>query len=73
MGGARKSRARRAPGAPADLVQKIVHNLPLGVYVVDRGYTIVAWNKTQGAGPLSLPGQNVIGQKVSDVLTFFPR
>src|SRR3989304_767964 len=33
------------------LTQKILDSLPLGLYVIDRTFTIVAWNRTRETAP----------------------
>ncbi|MFQ5989165.1 MAG: PAS domain-containing protein [Candidatus Methylomirabilales bacterium] len=49
------------------LTQKILDSLPLGLYVIDRSFTIVAWNRTRETGP-GLRREDVIGRNLFEVL-----
>jgi hypothetical protein len=71
IGATQERPARAVCGAPGAPRGKIAHRPPLGVSVVHRDYSILAWNMTRGAGPLSLPGQNAIRQNLFGVRRSF--
>ncbi len=50
------------------LTQKILDSLPLGLYVIDRSFTIVAWNRTRETAPWGMKRQEVIGRNLFEVL-----
>lgn len=50
------------------LTQKILDSLPLGLYVIDRSFTIVAWNRTRETGPPGMRREDVIGRNLFQVL-----
>jgi PAS domain S-box-containing protein len=50
------------------LTQKILDSLPLGLYVIDRRFTIVAWNRTRETAPWGMKRQEVIGRNLFEVL-----
>lgn len=50
------------------LTQKILDSLPLGLYVIDRSFTIVAWNRTRETVPWGMKREDVIGRHLFQVL-----
>ena len=50
------------------LTQKILDSLPLGLYVIDRNFTIVAWNRTRETAPWGMKREEVIGRNLFQVL-----
>ncbi len=50
------------------LTQKILDSLPLGLYVIDRSFTIVAWNRMRETGPPGMRREDVIGRNLFEVL-----
>ncbi len=50
------------------LTQKILDCLPLGLYVIDRNFTIVAWNRTRETAPSGMRRDEVIGRNLFQVL-----
>jgi len=76
--GARESAASLAQEvdrrtAEAEMQQRfteaIVDTLPLSLYVIDREYRIVAWNRNRELGELGLPRGAVLGRNIFEVLT----
>jgi signal transduction histidine kinase len=51
-----------------DLGQSVLDAVPLGLYVVDRKYRVLAWNRMREAGPRGLPAAKAVGQPLSRVL-----
>jgi two-component system NtrC family sensor kinase len=51
----------------------ILDALPLSLYVVDRDYKIVTWNKQREVGELGIPRDMAIGRDVFDVLDKYPQ
>jgi two-component system NtrC family sensor kinase len=49
--------------------EAIIDSLPLSLYVIDRNYRIVAWNRNRELGELGIPRDTVLGRKIFDVLT----
>lgn len=50
----------------------IIDSLPVGLYVVDRSYRIVVWNRKRETGTQGLRRDQVVGRLVFDVLTRQP-
>src|SRR5439155_11081174 len=48
--------------------EAILDALPVSLYVVDRDYRIVTWNRHREVGMLGLPRDAAIGRDVFDVL-----
>lgn len=76
--GARESAATLAEEvdrrtAEAEMQQRfteaIIDTLPLSLYVIDRDYRIVAWNRNRELGELGLPRGAVLGRNIFEVLT----
>ena len=53
--------------------ETILDALPLSLYVVDRDYKIVTWNKQREVGELGIPRDMAIGRDVFDVLDKYPQ
>ncbi|HKP30945.1 MAG TPA: ATP-binding protein [Gemmatimonadales bacterium] len=50
----------------------IIDSLPLGIYVIDRDYRIVLWNRKRETGTQGLRRDQALGRRVFDVLTRHP-
>jgi signal transduction histidine kinase len=63
---------KRLPGTQAEplagLGAAALDALPIGLYVVDRGLRVVAWNRLREKGPLGLPRRRALGRPLSRVL-----
>ena len=55
-------------GAYARLHSMTIDSLPVGLYVVDRDYRVVIWNRKRETGTQGLRRSDVIGRRVLDVL-----
>lgn len=53
-------------------IEAILDALPVSLYVVDRDYRIVAWNKNREIGLQGVPREEVIGRKIFEVLSRYP-
>ena len=53
--------------------EAVLDALPLSLYVVDRDYKIVTWNKQREVGELGVPRDLAIGRDVFDVLDKYPQ
>ncbi len=53
--------------------EAIIDTLPVSLYVVDRNYCVVAWNRNRELGGQGIPREDVIGKNIFDVLTKQPR
>jgi two-component system NtrC family sensor kinase len=51
-----------------ELMGHIVDSLPVGLYVVDKDYRIVAWNRKREAGTQGVAREDAIGKSVFEVL-----
>jgi two-component system, NtrC family, sensor kinase len=51
----------------------VLDSLPVSLYVVDRDFRVVAWNRHREIGVLGLPREEVIGRNIFDFLTKQPR
>jgi two-component system NtrC family sensor kinase len=56
-----------------ELMGHIVDALPVGLYVVDRDYRIVAWNRKRETGTQGVAREDAIGRSVFDVLYRQPK
>ncbi|HBR56612.1 MAG TPA: hypothetical protein DEA22_03945 [Blastocatellia bacterium] len=52
--------------------EAILDALPVSLYVVDRDYRIVTWNRHREIGAQGIPRDAVIGRNVFDVLARYP-
>lgn len=55
-------------GVERRLARLTIDSLPVGLYVVDRQYRIVAWNRKRETGTQGLRRDDVIGRPVAEVL-----
>jgi two-component system NtrC family sensor kinase len=55
-------------GLVAQLNRMTIDSLPVGLYVVDRGYRVVVWNRKRETGTQGLRRSDVLGKRVVDVL-----
>ena len=46
----------------------VLDAMPIGLYVVDRGLTVVAWNRAREKGPFGQPRGQVLGRPLKKVL-----
>jgi PAS domain S-box-containing protein len=56
-----------------ELMGHIVDALPVGLYVVDKDYNIVAWNRKRETGTQGVAREDAIGKSVFEVLYRQPR
>lgn len=49
--------------------EAIIDNLPVSLYVIDRDFRVVAWNRNRELGGQGIPRGLAIGRSVFDVLT----
>jgi two-component system NtrC family sensor kinase len=56
-----------------ELMGHIVDALPVGLYVVDKDYRIVAWNRKRETGTQGVAREDAIGRSVFEVLYRQPR
>src|SRR6266536_245026 len=52
---------------------RIIDSLPVGLYVIDRGYRIRAWNRKREAGTQGVSREEALGRDVFEVLDRQPR
>ncbi|MCY7346110.1 MAG: PAS domain-containing protein, partial [Pyrinomonadaceae bacterium] len=53
--------------------EAVLDALPVSIYVIDRDYRIVTWNRHREIGVQGIPRDSVIGRDVFDVLAKQPR
>jgi two-component system NtrC family sensor kinase len=53
--------------------ESILDALPVSLYVVDREYRIVTWNRHREVGELGIPRDLAVGRNVFDVLEKYPQ
>ncbi|HTH51327.1 MAG TPA: ATP-binding protein [Pyrinomonadaceae bacterium] len=53
--------------------EAVLDALPVSLYVVDRDYSIVTWNKQREIGQLGIPRETAVGRNVFDVLDKYPQ
>jgi two-component system NtrC family sensor kinase len=56
-----------------ELMGHIVDSLPVGLYVVDKDYNIVAWNRKRESGTQGVAREDAIGKSVFEVLYRQPK
>jgi PAS domain S-box-containing protein len=49
-------------------IEKIVDSLPVGLYVIDRGYRIQAWNRKRETGLQGVSREEAIGRTIFEIL-----
>lgn len=50
-------------------MERIVDSLPIGIYVIDRDYSVTTWNRKRETGILGISRERVIGQNVLSVFS----
>ncbi|HYP50455.1 MAG TPA: PAS domain-containing protein, partial [Pyrinomonadaceae bacterium] len=53
--------------------ETVLDALPVSLYVIDKDYRIVTWNKNREIGRQGVPREEVIGRNVFEVLTKYPQ
>ena len=53
--------------------EAVLDTLPISLYVIDRNYRIVTWNRHREIGVQGIPRDSVIGRDVFEVLSKFPQ
>lgn len=53
--------------------ETVLDALPVSLYVIDRNYRIVTWNRHREIGEQGISRDSVIGRNVFDVLTKYPK
>src|SRR6266480_2731236 len=59
--------------AQRNFAAQIVDSLPVGLYVIDRGYRIRAWNRKRETGTQGVSREDAVGREVFEVLDRQPR
>src|SRR5437667_12633170 len=59
--------------AQRSFAAQIIDSLPVGLYVIDRGYRIRAWNRTRETGTQGVSREDAVGRESYDVLDRQPR
>src|SRR6266700_1341208 len=59
--------------AQRNFAARIIDSLPVGLYVIDRGYRIRAWNRKREAGTQGVSREDALGREVFEVLGRQPR
>ncbi len=65
------TRAREVD-AQRRFMHMVIDSLPVGLYVVDRDYRILVWNRKRETGTQGMRREQVLGRAVFDVLTRQP-
>jgi two-component system NtrC family sensor kinase len=68
-----KASLKRAREEHQKFTGAILDTLPLSLYVIDRDFKIVAWNKHREIGSQGVPRDEALGRNVFDVLTRQPQ
>ena len=53
--------------------ESVLDSLPVSLYVIDRDYKIVMWNRHREIGVQGIPRDSVIGRNVFEVLARYPQ
>ncbi|HYK82800.1 MAG TPA: ATP-binding protein [Gemmatimonadales bacterium] len=59
--------------AQRSFAAQIIDSLPVGLYVIDRGYRIRAWNRKREAGTQGVSREEAMGHEIFEVLDRQPR
>src|SRR5204862_148798 len=59
--------------AQRSFAAQIIASLPVGLYVIDRGYRIRAWNRKRETGTQGVSREDAVGREIFDVLDRQPR
>lgn len=68
-----KASLKRAREEQQKFTGAVLDTLPLSLYVIDRDYKIVAWNKHREIGSQGVPRDEALGKNVFEVLTRQPQ
>jgi PAS domain S-box-containing protein len=49
------------------LMECIIDSLPLGIYVTDKDFSVVTWNRKRETGILGIPREQVVGRNIFSV------
>ena len=52
---------------------KVIDSLPVGLYVIDRGYRVLAWNRKRETGTQGIPREQALGRSIFEVLPRLPK
>lgn len=53
--------------------ESVLDSLPVSIYVIDRDYQIVTWNRQREIGAQGMPRETVIGRNVFQVFAKYPQ
>ncbi len=53
--------------------ESVLDSLPVSLYVIDKDYNIVMWNRHREIGIQGMPRDSVIGRNVFEILTKYPQ
>src|SRR6266542_5679430 len=59
--------------AQRSFAAQIIDSLPVGLYVIDRGYRIRAWNRKRETGTQGISREDAMGREIFEVLDRQPR
>jgi two-component system NtrC family sensor kinase len=59
--------------AQRNFAAQIIDSLPVGLYVIDRGYRIRAWNRKRETGTQGVSREDAVGHEIFEVLDRQPR
>src|SRR2546425_1201062 len=59
--------------AQRNFAAQIIDSLPVGLYVIDRGYRIRAWNRKRETGTQGVSREDAVGRDIFEVLDRQPR
>src|SRR5216684_1377829 len=59
--------------AQRNFAARIIDSLPVGLYVIDRGYRIRAWNRKRETGTQGVSREDAVGREIFEVLDRQPR
>jgi two-component system NtrC family sensor kinase len=68
-----KASLKRAREEHQKFTGAVLDTLPLSLYVIDRDFKIVAWNKHREIGSQGVPREEALGKNVFEVLTRQPQ
>ncbi len=63
----------RARDEHRKFTEAVLDALPVSLYVVDRDYTIVTWNRHREVGTQGIPRDTAVGRNVFEVLSRYPK
>jgi two-component system NtrC family sensor kinase len=65
--------ATRETEAHRGFVGRIIDSLPLGLYVIDRGYVVRIWNRYRESGTQGVARDDAVGRSIFSILDRQPR